>query len=60
MFRNYLKVALRNITRNRFYSIINILGLAIGMTCFIITGMWVKDELSYDRHFRNAGPHLQG
>ena len=49
MFRNYVKVAFRHIKRRKVYSFINILGLTIGMACFILIGLWVKDELSFDR-----------
>ena len=49
MFRNYIKVAFRHIKRRKVYSFINILGLTIGMACFILIGLWVKDELSFDR-----------
>jgi putative ABC transport system permease protein len=49
MFRNYLKVALRALGRQKGYSFINIIGLTVGMTCFILIGLWVKDELSFDR-----------
>lgn len=49
MFRNYIKVAFRHIKRRKIYSFINILGLTIGMACFILIGLWVKDELSFDR-----------
>jgi putative ABC transport system permease protein len=49
MFGNYLKVAFRHIKRRKIYSFINILGLTIGMACFILIGLWVKDELSFDR-----------
>ena len=49
MFKNYLKVALRHIKRRKVYSFITILGLTIGMACFILIGLWVKDELSFDR-----------
>ena len=54
MFKNYLKIAIRNIMRDRLYSGINILGLAIGLACFMLIAMWVRDELSYDRGFPNA------
>jgi putative ABC transport system permease protein len=53
MFRNYLKVAFRHIKRKKVYSFINVFGLTIGMTCFILIGLWVKDELSFDRFHRN-------
>jgi putative ABC transport system permease protein len=49
MFRNYVKVAFRHIRRRKVYSFINVLGLTIGMACFILIGLWVKDELSFDR-----------
>ncbi|MBD3415250.1 MAG: FtsX-like permease family protein [Candidatus Aminicenantes bacterium] len=49
MFRNYMKVAFRYIKRKKVYSFINILGLTIGMACFLLIGLWVKDELSFDR-----------
>lgn len=55
MFRNYLLIAIRNILGNKFYAAVNILGLAIGIACFILISLWVKDELSYDRGFKNAG-----
>jgi putative ABC transport system permease protein len=50
MFKNYLKIALRNIKRYKGYSLINIVGLAIGMTCCIFIFLYVHHELSYDRH----------
>ena len=53
MFNNYIKVALRHIKRRKVYSFINILGLTIGMACFILIGLWVKDELSFDRFHQN-------
>jgi putative ABC transport system permease protein len=49
MFKNYILTALRNISKNRMFSAINIAGLAIGMTCSIMILMWVYHELSYDR-----------
>lgn len=48
IFSNYLKVALRNLKRNKFYTFINIFGLAIGIACFTLIALFVKDELSYD------------
>jgi len=54
MIRNYLKIALRNIKRHATYSILNIIGLAIGMASAILILLWVQDEWSYDRHFENA------
>jgi len=54
MLKNYLKINLRNITRNKVYSSINIAGLVIGLTCFILIMMFVKYELSYDEFHDNA------
>lgn len=54
MFRNYLKIALRNIRKHKGYALINIIGLAIGMVCCILILLWVQDELSYDRYHENA------
>ncbi len=54
MYKNYLKVALRNIFRHKGYSLINISGLAIGIACSILILLWVQDELSYDRFNENA------
>ncbi len=49
MLKNYIKVALRNISRNKLYSVLNIVGLAIGIACCILILFYVQDELSYDR-----------
>jgi putative ABC transport system permease protein len=49
MFANYLKVAIRNLLRQKAFSFINIFGLALGISCTALIGMWVNDELSYDR-----------
>ncbi|UCG28154.1 MAG: ABC transporter permease, partial [Bacteroidales bacterium] len=54
MFRNYIKIVTRNILRNKVFSIINILGLAIGLGCFILIFLWVKDETGYDRFHENS------
>lgn len=54
MIKNYFKIALRNIRRYSTYSILNISGMAIGMACSILILLWVQDEWSYDRHFKNA------
>lgn len=55
MIKNYLKIAIRNITRHKAFALINIAGLAIGMTCSILILLWVRNELSYDRFHANAG-----
>ncbi|AKD03808.1 ABC transporter permease [Pontibacter korlensis] len=54
MLKNYLKVALRNLARNKVYSAINIGGLAIGIAACMLIFLYVKDELSYDRHHSKA------
>ncbi len=54
MFKNYLKITLRNIGRNKAFSLINISGLAIGMACCILILLWIQDELSFDRFHRHA------
>lgn len=54
MFKNYLKIAFRNIVRHKAFSILNIAGLAIGMACSILILLWVQNELSYDRFHANA------
>ncbi|GAA4410370.1 ABC transporter permease [Nibrella viscosa] len=54
MLRNYLKIAFRNLLKHKSFSFINIVGVAIGLACFLLIALYVKDELSYDRHHRNA------
>lgn len=49
MIRNYFKVALRNLLRQKGFSFINIFGLALGISCAAMIGIWVTDELSFDR-----------
>ena len=53
MIRNYLKIAWRNLLRNRGFSLTNILGLTIGITCTILIALWVNDELNYDKFHRH-------
>lgn len=54
MLKNYLKIAWRNLLKNKTFSLINIFGLAIGFTSFILIGLYVMDELSYDRFHEKA------
>ncbi len=54
MIRNYFKIALRNLLQHKGYTAINILGLAIGLACFMIIIMYVLDELSYDKWHKNG------
>src|SRR5215210_1504679 len=48
MLKNYFKIAFRNLLRNKGFSIINILGLAIGMASAILILLWIRNEISYD------------
>lgn len=54
MFRNYLKIAWRNITRNKAFSFINIGGLGLGMACSLLIFLWVQDERSVDAFHLNS------
>jgi putative ABC transport system permease protein len=55
MFRNYLKIAIRNLGKHKTASFINISGLAIGITICLLIGLFIQHELSYDRHHKDAG-----
>jgi putative ABC transport system permease protein len=54
MFRNYFKTAIRSLFRNKLYTTLNIAGLTFGLSCFILIGLYVYDELTYDNQ------HSQG
>ena len=54
MFKNYLKIAIRNIQRHKGYAFINIVGLSIGMACCILIVAYIITELSYDKYNENA------
>jgi len=53
MLKNYLKTALRNIEKHKVYTLINVLGLTVGLTFFILIGLYVRSELSYDKFHEN-------
>jgi putative ABC transport system permease protein len=53
MIKNYLKIAWRNLIKNKASSLINIGGLAVGMAVAILIGLWIWDELSFDKNFKN-------
>jgi len=53
MLKNYFKVALRNLQKNKGFTSINIAGLAIGMATAILIGLWISDETSYDHYNPN-------
>jgi len=54
MFRNYIKIALRNLVKDRFYSLLNILGLSIGISTSMLIMLFIADELSYDKFHEDA------
>ena len=67
MLKNYLKIAFRTLSKHTAHSLMNIVGLAVGMGCFILIFLFVQDELSYDdfhkngeRIYRIAGEYDQG
>ncbi|MES2518541.1 MAG: ABC transporter permease [Bacteroidota bacterium] len=53
MLQNYLKIAFRNLVKNKVYSFINIAGLAVGMAVAMLIGLWIIDELSANKHHKN-------
>src|SRR4051812_42937676 len=54
MFRNYLKAAFRNLWRNKVFSVINIMGLALGLACSLVIMLWVNDEYNVDAFHKNG------
>ena len=54
MFRNYLKIAWRNLQKNKLFSSINILGLALGIACSLLIILWVQDEKRIDAFHTNS------
>ena len=53
MIKNYFKIAFRNLLKNKGYSFINIAGLATGMAVAHLIGLWIWDELVYDKYHQN-------
>jgi ABC-type antimicrobial peptide transport system permease subunit len=53
MFRNYFKIAVRNLFKYKTFSVINIFGLSLGMAVALLIGLWIWDELSYDKNFQH-------
>lgn len=53
MIKNYFKMAWRNLLKRKGYSLLNIFGLAIGITCASLIALWVEDEMSYDQEIRD-------
>ncbi|MEP7106779.1 MAG: ABC transporter permease [Ferruginibacter sp.] len=54
MLKNYLKTAIRNMMRNKIFSLINILGLGLGIACSLLIYLWVQDERGYDNFHANS------
>ncbi|MFC5410242.1 ABC transporter permease [Larkinella bovis] len=54
MLTNYLKIAVRNLLRSKSFSAINILGLSVGMTCCLLLLLYIRSELSFDKHQEHA------
>lgn len=54
MIKNYFKIAWRNLLHNKLFSLINIFGLALGMTCSLMIMLWLKDELNKDKFHANT------
>jgi ABC-type antimicrobial peptide transport system permease subunit len=50
MLKNYFKIALRTLLRNKAFSAINIIGLSVGMAVAILIGLWIFDEMSFDKY----------
>src|SRR5882724_9225054 len=53
MLRNYFKIAWRNLKKNKGYSAINIIGLATGMAVALLIGLWIRDEVSFNKYHAN-------
>jgi putative ABC transport system permease protein len=53
MIKNFLKTAWRRLGNNKTHSFINIAGLSIGMTVAMLIGLWIHDEVTFNKHFKN-------
>ena len=54
MLKNYIKIAFRNLTKNKVYSSINVFGLSIGVACCLLILLYLTNEFSYDRFHENS------
>ena len=52
MFKNYILIALRTLSRNKLISYINIIGLSVGVAASLVIFLYLRSELSYDNHFK--------
>lgn len=55
MFKNYFKITMRNLSRSKVFSLINLLGLSVGLACCMLIFLYAKDEISYDRFHKQKG-----
>jgi len=55
MIKNYFKIALRNLLKNKIFSFINIIGLSVGLTCCMLITVYLYNEMSYDKYHKNIG-----
>src|SRR5260221_3902366 len=51
MLRNYITIAFRNLIKHKIFSLINIFGLSIGITCCVLLSLYIQDEFAYETHF---------
>ncbi|MEJ0057394.1 MAG: ABC transporter permease [Bacteroidota bacterium] len=59
MLRNYIKTALRSLIKQKIYTLINVLGLAVSITACVLIVLYVRHEVSYDTFFLRCRSHLQ-
>ena len=54
MIKNYIKITIRNIQRNKLFTLINVFGLSVGVACCLLLALYIQDELSFDKHFERV------
>ena len=59
MIKNYFKTAWRNLWRNKLYTTLNVAGLTFGISCFLLIGLYLFDELTFDEQHSNGRQNLQ-
>ena len=60
MFRNYLQTTLRTFKKDIVYTLVNVLGLSVGIACFVLIALYVKDEVGYDKFHKNSDRIYRG
>lgn len=58
MYKSYFKIGWRNLVKNKGYSLINIGGLAMGMAVAMLIGLWIHDELEFNKYHKNYNSNL--